>query len=165
LAYNINKLVPYYHTQTFICILFPLIFRNIFDRLAHIKNNLNKIKLVKVGRFHGCAFAFRAEYFHELDLFDDGTFLYGEEIISSIVIKRSGHLIHLAKNIHIRHQEKIEPPTLTLNKQMVNSYSYIFMKYFKIQRNIANYLAEFSCLQLRTSSIILSQFKKYFIKS
>lgn len=156
LAYNINSIVPYYHSQNIFSILFPVLCRNIIDRFYNKFININNSDYIKVGRFHGCAFAFRAKKFHEFGLLDNETFLYGEEIIAATLIKRFGYCVHLANKIKIMHEKKTAAPTLKINIHLLNSYIHILTKYFNINHNIASVLAIFICYQINISSIALN---------
>jgi GT2 family glycosyltransferase len=156
LAYNIISVTPYYHSQTLSSILLPIFYRNIVDKILNkIKNKLDK-DFIEVGRFHGCAFAFKAKEFNELDLLDEETFLYGEEIIAALKIKKNGGIIHLAKKVSIYHEKKEVVSTVGVSTHLVDSYSYILRKYFNIPRIISKYLSKFICYQIYFSAVVMN---------
>ncbi len=157
LAYNVISVAPYYSPPTLFNILFPIFYRNIFDKMQDKKNNKIEKNYIEVGRFHGCAFAFKARTFNELGLLDEGTFLYGEELIAALEIKKNGRIIHLAKKVSVLHEKKKEKPIfISFHSHIVDSYSYILVKYFAIPRSVSRVLAAFSCYQINLSAIIRS---------
>jgi GT2 family glycosyltransferase len=155
LGLGVRGVRPYYSAVNLFSIALPLISRQvdrIQDGLLRLREASEKRR--QVGRIYGCAIAIDARRFREADLFDAATFLYGEEVIVSLVARRQKLKLFVAMDIEIEHRAlgssggKIAFRHLNWMRE---STEYTLIRYFNLGPFLANMIARFSVLQITVS--------------
>ena len=99
----------------------------------HYKELLSKVDVVS-----GCFFIIRSDVLKEINLFDEGTFLYYEENILGHILKEKGYDTYILNNVTVTHNlsQSVDKSIKKLKKYkiLVKSLMYYEKKYNK--RNI-----------------------------
>lgn len=111
-----------------ICILF-ITLNKILKRNRYYNKNYFKGSISYVDVIPGSFFMVKAEVFYKINMFDEGTFLYGEENIISYKLKERNYKNIILNNITYLHEH-----SATINKEF-ESYS----KKYKILYNSLDY--------------------------
>lgn len=111
-----------------ICMLF-ITLNKIFKNNRYYNQKYFKGDLSYVDVIPGSFFMIKAEIFYEINMFDEGTFLYGEENIISYKLKERNYINIILNNVTYLHEHSV-----TINKEF-ESYS----KKYKILYNSLDY--------------------------
>ncbi len=149
---TVEGVIPYYTKPSLLSLVFPLVTRQLMDRVIHKRIHARECgeNRIEIGRFHGCAFALHADEFRRLKLFDDNTFLYGEENIVGIISRRMGRGMYQIKNVTVRHKPQSDVSFKTIlrsAKYSQSSLAYIFHSYYKVSPGLSTLLSIFAVLQ------------------
>ena len=105
----------------------------IFGNRVTYKDIKRKGKIKNVECLSGSFFIFRANIIYDLGLFDENTFLYCEEIILGIKVKRAGLKNYLVQDLSFIHLNskttKKSLSKITMHKHLTNSRIYYYKKY------------------------------------
>jgi GT2 family glycosyltransferase len=166
LGLTVRGVMPYFTGPCWPSVLFPLLTRQVFDRVLSRSVDL-RMTSFPVGRVHGCAFALRASAFRSARLFDAATFLYCEELVVSLVARALGLQIRQATDIEVEHAGQGATGGRLHGihgRWMRDSMGLVLMKYFGCPRFIARPLAWFSVAQIELSSVVRQSLKSALAK-
>lgn len=85
------------------------------------KNKVHEVQIDDVV-LHGCCIIFTPRFFEKLDGFDDRSFLYGEEELLYISLKKNLLVSRFSPNLKIRHLEDVSTDATIINKKEKRSF-------------------------------------------
>lgn len=97
----------------------PKIGTKLKEKIIAYKDSYYKEELNEVDCVSGCFFAFKSDVFEKINFYDEGLFLYYEEMVISKKVKELGYKVMFDNTVEIIHNHSV---TIDKNHSKLNKY-------------------------------------------